>query len=52
MINIKDFLSILLIKKKNDVDYKILSSKVNDISFYGIYDTLYNYFLKFSAEEI
>ena len=46
------FFKYIANKEKNDVDYKILSSKVNDISFYGIYDTLYNYFLKFSAEEI
>ena len=54
MINIKGFLSILLIKKKT-IDYEILSSEVGDINFYDRYNTLYNYlnyFSNFSAEEI
>ena len=53
MKNIKGFLSILLIKKKNKIDYEILSSKVEN--FYDGYNTLYNYliyFSKLSAEEI
>ena len=54
MINIKGFLSILLIKKKT-IDYEILSSEVGDINFYDRYNTLYNclnYLSNFSAEEI
>ena len=43
MINIKGFLSILLIKKKNSIDYEMLSSKVKGINFFDRYDTLYNY---------
>ena len=53
MINIKGFLSILLINKKK-IDYKILSSKGDDINFCDRYNTLYNYlnyFFKFSIEE-
>ena len=55
MMNIKDFLSILLTKKKNDADYEILSFKVEGINFFNRYGTLYNYLncvFKFSAEEI
>ena len=55
MINIKGFLSILLIKKENNIDYEIFSSKVDDINFYDRYNTLYNYFnhfSKFSTGEI
>ena len=54
MINIKGFLSVLLIKKKT-IDYEIFSSEVGDINFYDRYNTLYNYlnyFSNFSAEEI
>ena len=53
MINIKGFLSILLINKKK-IDYKILSSKADDINFCDRYNTLHNYlnyFFKFSMEE-
>ena len=41
-------------EEKDNIDYKILSSKVNDINFYDRYNTLYNYlnyFFKFSVEE-
>ena len=37
------FLSILLIKNKNSINYEILSSKVVDINFYGKYGTLCEY---------
>ena len=55
MINSKGFFMYIANKEKNDVDYEILSSKVDDINFYDRYDTLYNYlnyFFTFSAEEI
>ena len=42
MTNIKGFLWILLMKKKN-INYKMLSSKVPVINFYGKYGTLYEY---------
>ena len=53
MINIKGFLRIYL--QKDNIDYEILSSKVDDINFYDRYNVLYNYldyFFKFSVEEI
>ena len=55
MINIKGFLSILLIKKKAILTTKLKVFKVDDINFYDRYNILYNYlsyFSKFSAEEI
>ena len=55
MINSKGFFMYIANKEKNDVDYEILSSKVDDINFYDRHDTLYNYlnyFFTFSAEEI
>ena len=42
-------------KEKDNIDYKILSYKVDDINFYERYNTLYNYlnyFFKFSVEKI
>ena len=42
-------------KEKHNIDYEILSSKVDDINFYDRYNVLYNYlnyFFKFSVEEI
>ena len=42
-------------KEKDNIDYEILSSKVDDINFYDRYNTLYNYlnsFFKPSAGEI
>ena len=42
-------------KEKDNIDYEILSYKVDNINFYDRYNTLYNYlsyFFKFSAEEI
>ena len=45
-----------IVNKENDnIDYEILSYKVDNINFYDRYNTLYNYlsyFFKFSAEEI
>ena len=38
-------------KEKKYIDYKILSSKVDDINFFDRYNTLYNYFSKFSVEK-
>ena len=41
-------------QEKGNIDYEILSSKVDDIDFYDRYNTLYNYlnyFFKLSAEE-
>ena len=49
------FFKYIANKEKGDIDYEILSSKVDDINFYDRYNTLYNYlsyFSKFSAEEI
>ena len=43
MINSKGFFMYIANKEKNDVDYEILSSKVDDINFYDRYGTLYNY---------
>ena len=43
-------MSILLIKKEN-IDYEILSSKIDDINFYNKYDILYNYFSKLNNIE-
>ena len=37
------FFKYLANKETNDVDYEILSSKVDDINFYDRYGTLYNY---------
>ena len=39
-------------KEKENIDYEILSSKVNDINFYDRFNTLYNYFSTFNAKEI
>ena len=42
-------------KEKDNIDYEILSSKVDNINFYDRYNTLYNYlnyFSKLNAEEI
>ena len=42
-------------KEKDNIDYEILSSKVDDINFYDSYNILYNYlnyFSKFIAGEI
>ena len=49
------FFKYIANKEKDNIDYEILSSKVDDINFYDRYNTLYNYlsyFSKFSAEEI
>ena len=49
------FVRYITNKEKDNIDYKILSYKVDDINFYDRYNTLYNYlnyFLKFSVEEI
>ena len=35
-------------KKKDNIDYEILSSKVDDINFYDKYNTSYNYLNYFS----
>ena len=49
------FFKYIANKEKDNIDYEILSSKVDDINFYDRYNTLYNYLnycFKFSAEEI
>ena len=49
------FFKYIANKEKGNIDYEILSSKVDDINFYDRYNTLYNYlnyFFKFSVEEI
>ena len=49
------FFKYIANKEKDNIDYEILSSKVDDINFYDRYNTLYNYlnhFFKHSAEEI
>ena len=38
-------------KEIDIINYEILSSKVDNISFYDRYNTLYNYFSKLSAEQ-
>ena len=49
------FFKYIANKEKDNIDYEILSSKVDDINFYDRYNTLYNYlnhFSKLSAEDI
>ena len=49
------FFKYIANKEKDNIDYEILSSKVDDINFYDRYNTLYNYlnyFFKFSVKEI
>ena len=49
------FFKYIANKEKDNIDYEILSSKVDDINFYDRYNTLYNYlncFFNFSVEEI
>ena len=49
------FVRYIANKEKDNIDYKILSYKVDDINFYDRYNTLYNYlncFFNFSVEEI
>ena len=49
------FFKYIANKEKDNIDYEILSSKVDDINFYDRYNVLYNYldyFFKFSVEEI
>ena len=49
------FFKYIAEKEKDIIDYKIISSKVDDIDFYDRYNTLYNYlnyFSKLSVEEI
>ena len=48
------FFKYIANKGKYNIDYEILSSKVDDINFYDRYNTLYNYlnyFFNFSVEE-
>ena len=49
------FFKYIANKEKDNIDYEILSYKVDNINFYDRYNTLYNYlnyFSKLSAEEI
>ena len=49
------FFKYIANKEKDNIDYEILSSKVDDINFYDRYGTLYNYLnyvFQFSAEEV
>ena len=47
------FFKYIANKEKDNIDYEILSSKVDDINFYDRYNTLYNYFSKLNnAKEI
>ena len=49
------FFKYIANKEKDNIDYTILSPKIDDINFYDWYNTLYNYlnyFFKFSADEI
>ena len=49
------FFKYIANKEKDNIDYEILSSKVDDINFYDRYNTLYNYlnyFFKLNVEEI
>ena len=48
------FFKYIANKEKDNINYEILLSKVDDINFYYKFDTLYNYLnysFKFSAEE-
>ena len=49
------FFKYIANKEKGNINYEILSSKVDDINFCDRYNTLYNnlnYFSKLSAEEL
>ena len=49
------FFKYIAKKEKDNIDYEILLSKVNDINFYDRYNTLHNYLnylFKLSAEKI
>ena len=54
MINIKRFFKYIANKEKDNIDYEILSSKVDNNNFFDRYNTLYNYlndFFKLSVEK-
>ena len=40
------FFQYIANKEKENINYKILSNKVDDINFYDRYKTLYNYLFK------
>ena len=49
------FFKYIAKKEKDNIDYEILLSKVNDINFHDRYNTLHNYLnylFKLSAEKI
>ena len=49
------FFNYIVNEEKNNIDYEILSSKVDNTNFYDRYGTLYNYLnyiFQFSAEEV
>ena len=55
LINMKDFYKYIADEEKDNIDYEILSFKVDDINFYDRYNTLYNclnYFSKLSTGKI
>ena len=42
------FLQYIDNKEKENINYEILSNKVDDINFYDKYNTLYNYLSEFN----
>ena len=46
--NIKGFFKYIADKERDNIDYEILSFKVDNINFYDRYNTLYNYLNYFS----
>ena len=45
------FLQYIANKEKENINYKILSNKVDDINSYDKYNTLYNYLSEFNLEK-
>ena len=45
------FFQYIANKEKENINYKILSNKVDDINFYDRYKTLYNYLFKLNLEK-
>ena len=45
------FFQYIANKEKENINYKVLSNKVDDINFYDRYKTLYNYLFKLNLEK-
>ena len=46
------FFKYIANKEKDNIDYEILSYKVDNVNFYDIYNTLYNYLNYFSKTSV